>query len=282
MMERKTLAVPSEFKAVGDHGEVEGFASVFGNIDEDNDVALPGMFKVTLEHWSRARQPLPLIADHELKTSGVIGSVRDARETAEGLRYRAGFASTQKAQDVRRLVLEGHLGGSSFTYQPVKTSRGVKDGQQVRFLHEVRLFEITITPFPMNQMAMIAAKGVGAGGDDVHQVVEELAELERWARGAQAEAGLYAMATASAGDLLHLARLKTGGELASLERWALSQPTPHLDPGGEVTERGRARVARFSAEQDAMAAWEAKQATIGGCGYCGFCKSGAPSACAYG
>src|SRR5260221_271047 len=59
------MIVPVEWKAVsaGGPGELEGYASVFGNVDQDGDVVLPGAFKKTLSDWSKSRQPLPLIAD---------------------------------------------------------------------------------------------------------------------------------------------------------------------------------------------------------------------------
>src|SRR6266478_5874849 len=94
------MIVPVEWKAVsaGGPGELEGYASVFGNVDLGGDVVLLGAFKKTLSDGSRSKQPLPLIADHDTSTEGVIGSVRQAKEDGIGLWIKAGFASTAKAQ----------------------------------------------------------------------------------------------------------------------------------------------------------------------------------------
>jgi len=124
-------------------------------------VVLPGAYKNTLRYWAKqaqAGQPLPLIADHELSTDGVIGSVVNAREDARGGWFRAGFSSDPKAQSVRRKMIEGHLKGVSFTYDAVKHHRGEVAGKSVRFLQELKLFEVTVTPFPMNELALASAK----------------------------------------------------------------------------------------------------------------------------
>lgn len=153
------MIVPVEWKAVsGGAGELEGYASVFGNLDQDGDVVLPGAFKRTLAAWSKSSQPLPLIADHDLSTAGVIGSVHDAREDGVGLRVRARFSSDQKAQSIRTKMIEGHLKGMSFTYQAVRHYQGQYSGKSARFLQELKLFEVTVSPFPINVLATASAK----------------------------------------------------------------------------------------------------------------------------
>jgi HK97 family phage prohead protease len=148
-----------EWKAIdGDPGELDGYMSVFGNVDQGGDVVMPGAFRKTFADWSRAKTPMPLIADHELSTDGVIGSVVKATEDSHGARVRARFSSIQKAQDIRTKMIEGHLAGMSFTYEPVGHHRGQKDGREVRFLTEIKVFEATVTPFPMNQLAIASAK----------------------------------------------------------------------------------------------------------------------------
>lgn len=153
------LTVPIEWKS-GDPGTgiLKGHASVFGNVDLGGDVVLPGAFRKTLADWARSKRRIPLLIDHKMSTDGLVGSLDYAREDAVGLDIGARFSSIQKAQDIRTLMREGHLDGLSFTYDPVKAHRGMKGDQQVRFLEEMRLFEATITPFPMNILALGAAK----------------------------------------------------------------------------------------------------------------------------
>ena len=148
-----------DWKTAGpDTGELTGYMSVFGNVDQGNDVVMPGAFRKTFAEWSRAKSPMPLIADHQLDTSGVIGSVAHMAEDNVGAKIRAKFSSVQKAQEIRTKMVEGHLRGLSFTYEPVQHTLGVQDGKKVRFLKEVKVFEATVTPFPMNQLALADAK----------------------------------------------------------------------------------------------------------------------------
>jgi HK97 family phage prohead protease len=159
VMREHLIAPVLEWKAAGGNsGELEGYVSVFGNVDLGGDVVLPGAFKKTLADWKQSRQPLPLIADHDLSTDGVIGSVREAKEDPVGLWVRAGFSSAAKAQDVRTKMIEGHLKGMSFTYEAVKHYMGQVAGKSARFLQELKLFEATVTPFPMNTLALASAK----------------------------------------------------------------------------------------------------------------------------
>jgi HK97 family phage prohead protease len=159
---REHLLAPVEWKsAAGDTGELEGYFSVFGNVDQGGDVVLPGAFKNTLRYWAKqaqSGQPLPLIADHQLDSDGVIGSVRNAREDGKGGWLRAAFSSDLKAQSIRKKMIEGHLKGMSFTYEALKHYPGTVAGKSVRYLQELKLFEVTVTPFPMNSLALASAK----------------------------------------------------------------------------------------------------------------------------
>jgi HK97 family phage prohead protease len=158
------LTVAAQWKAVpGDGGELDGYASVFGNVDQGGDVVLPGAFKASLAEWARSSQPMPLIADHDLSTEGVIGSVVSAQEDNYGLRIRARFSRVPKAQAIRAKMIEGHLKGMSFTYDTVRHYMGMAGGKAVRFLQEVKVFEASVTPFPMNALALASAKGPATG-----------------------------------------------------------------------------------------------------------------------
>ena len=149
-----------EWKAAtgGNTGELEGYMSVFGNVDQEGDVVLPGAFKKTFADWNRAKAPLPLIDGHQLSSDGVIGSVTHMAEDGYGAKVRAKFSATQKAQDIRLKMIEGHIRGMSYTYEALKSHGGSIAGKAVRFLDELRVYEATVSPFPVNQLALASAK----------------------------------------------------------------------------------------------------------------------------
>ncbi len=146
-----------EWKA-GNSGELEGYMSVFNNVDQEGDVVLPGAFKKTFADWSAAKSKMPLIDQHQLSSDGVIGSVTHMAEDGYGAKIRAKFSSIQKAQDIRLKMIEGHLNGLSYTYEAIRSHRGTFGGKSVRFLDEVKAYEATVSPFPVNQLALASAK----------------------------------------------------------------------------------------------------------------------------
>jgi HK97 family phage prohead protease len=161
-MDPERLNLPIEWKAAGDgSGEVEGHAAVFGNVDLQGDLILKGAFKKTLADWGRAKGNIPLVDGHlsdSAKT--LLGSVKQAREDTTGLWFRAGFASDETSQAVRTKALEGHLTGVSIGWLPTKNGVAFKrggDGEIVRVLSEVRLFEISLTPIPANPQAQLTS-----------------------------------------------------------------------------------------------------------------------------
>jgi HK97 family phage prohead protease len=177
-LDRNDLYAPLlEVKAADDgSGEVEGFAAVFGNVDMGGDIILEGAFKKTLNDWRRAKGRIPLVDGHlSASSQTLLGSVTRAEERTagetKGLWFRAKFASDPDSQKVRTKALEGHLNGVSIGYLPMPGGVNFKqgeDGEPVRVLSELRLFEISLTPIPMNpdaRLSKIKAEQLAGAGD---------------------------------------------------------------------------------------------------------------------
>jgi HK97 family phage prohead protease len=234
--ERFTSAV--EWKSIGAEGELEGYASVFGNIDEGGDVVERGAFKKTLADRRQSGQPWPLTTDHDLSVDGIVGSITYAEEDAYGLKVRAKFSGIERAQDVRRRMVEGHLRGLSFSYQVVRSRVGTLAGKAVRYLAEVRLFEVAATAYPMNQLALASAKS-GPGVADLADVDRQLRELEAWQHRVTLEQAVGGMIEHPA-SARHALDLLEATQLAQrqreLEAWLSAQP-----PAPSDSERADAR-----------------------------------------
>lgn len=149
------LAFPAEIKAAGDTGTFEGYASVFGNIDQGYDVVERGAFKdiktnsagkvVTL--WQHnSRQPI---------------GVSDVKQDDKGLAF------------VGHLVMEDPLARTALAHMKAGSISGMSIGFDinpggaefteggVRRLKDLKLWEISPVTFPMNEMAGITgAKGL--------------------------------------------------------------------------------------------------------------------------
>lgn len=154
-MDKKFKSFPFKLSAVGQTGEFEGYASVFGNVDLGNDVVVPGAFKKTLVESFGGKIP---ILDHHDATKQ-IGWNLDAREDERGLYVRGKLdLNVQLARErhslMRMASAVGARTGLSIGYQTVK-SEPDKERAKIRRLGEIKLFEYSIVVFPMNPQAAV-------------------------------------------------------------------------------------------------------------------------------
>lgn len=133
-------------------GIVEGYASTFGNIDKVQDVVSPGAFKTALLNGpDRVR----FLWEHDRKE--VIGVIESLEEDNKGLRFRARFAGTQRAQETRELMKMGAVDSFSIGYRVLQESKGSHKGKSVNFLKEIQLLEVSCVAWPCNVEARMSA-----------------------------------------------------------------------------------------------------------------------------
>lgn len=171
-LERATLRVEWKSSTGGGDGALIGYASTFG-LDLGGDVVMPGAFTKSIARIKA--EGIPLLADHMAATSSVLGTIVDAWEDTHGLVIQARFASTPTAQDVRTLLLEGHLSKLSIGYETLDDSYEDRDGQRVRLLKEIKLWETSVVVFPMNEQAVVStvkSRSANPGGLDDRLAVE--------------------------------------------------------------------------------------------------------------
>lgn len=134
-------------------GIIEGMASTYGNVDLGGDTVKKGAFKQTLKHKGGK---VKLFADHgwDMKTFMGIAYLEDSED---GLAMKAEMpldASDVKDNfiKVKFAMDKGEDMGLSIGYEAIK-SKYLADG--TRELSEVSLFEVSMTPFPMDTHAKI-------------------------------------------------------------------------------------------------------------------------------
>lgn len=157
-MDNKKLVKPeqSEIKAIEEDGTgyVEGYASVFGVIDEDGEVVDKGAFKKT----TRERVPknaVKFVDFHNSLTSSeeILGVVEEAEEDEHGLWFKARLSKTERAQNVRTKIKEGILDSLSIGYDVIDDEMDREDG--VRHLKELRLWEVSVVSWGANPEASV-------------------------------------------------------------------------------------------------------------------------------
>lgn len=130
------------------NGVIKGYASVFDVVDRQGEVVLKGAFKRTIVERVAAGKVF-LLNRHISQGATVkdaIGPIRSAVEDDYGLLFEAPLYATKEAQDARQQAASSKMGfsiGGEARYEMIK-----KDGRLVPALVEVKLDEITMTPFP--------------------------------------------------------------------------------------------------------------------------------------
>lgn len=156
-MRRLVLDDP-DVKATGGrerYTQLEGYASTFGNVDRGGDVVSKGAFRKTIREAVK-RGGVPLLDGHDHRSArNIIGTITSATEDERGLWIRAKLSSEPRAQQIARLVNEGHARKMSIGYQVVKSHQGTVDDRLVTHLDEVKLLEVSVVGLPMNDEAEI-------------------------------------------------------------------------------------------------------------------------------
>ena len=162
--QRRTRAVQDsgftfgpEAKVAGESGWLEGYASVFNVVDQQDEVVRPGAFLKTIAERVSAGK-VKLMTMHMAwggDTMEVIGTITEAKEDERGLWIHADFASTDHAQEARKLSVEGHVSGLSIGYNAIAAAPLTEDGKTIIALTELRLLEVTLTARPANELALV-------------------------------------------------------------------------------------------------------------------------------
>uniref|UniRef100_Q07QD8 Prohead serine protease domain-containing protein n=1 Tax=Rhodopseudomonas palustris (strain BisA53) TaxID=316055 RepID=Q07QD8_RHOP5 len=144
------LIPPSRLSLSAD-GDVEGYASLFGEIDQARDMVMPGAFRDTLR--SRGLRKIPMLFQHD--PAEPVGVWLDLVEDFRGLKARGKLIpDVQRGRELLALLRGGAIDGLSIGY---RTVRGVIDPKtRVRRLYQVDLWEISIVTFPLLNGARVA------------------------------------------------------------------------------------------------------------------------------
>lgn len=112
-MDACTKSVNAAMKAT-DSGGFRGYAARFLNIDRQGDIILPGAFAKALPAF--LDDGGMVLADHENKTSAVIGTLVDAVEDRNGLLVDVQFSATKAGQDARQKLIEKSVRKMSISF----------------------------------------------------------------------------------------------------------------------------------------------------------------------
>jgi HK97 family phage prohead protease len=162
-MEKNNLSFRNfEIKAVdeSDGMVISGYAAVF-NIPDDPDywrcadVIKPGAFTKTLQE---NKDRIAFCYQHDIYTP--IGKIIELTEDARGLYIKARISDAE--DDIKTKIREKILREMSIGYQTIKYEMYTPDdGEDIRYLTEVKLWEVSLVTLAKNKFALLdEVKGI--------------------------------------------------------------------------------------------------------------------------
>ena len=149
---RETKFSPTDFKRLDANGMFEGYASLFGKLDQARDMVMPGAFAESLA--KRGASGVKLLFQHD--PAEPIGVWLEIREDALGLYVKGKLLpEVARAREVLSLMRAGALDGLSIGFRTIKGRSDAKTG--IRRIEKADLWEISIVTFPMLSGARVHA-----------------------------------------------------------------------------------------------------------------------------
>jgi HK97 family phage prohead protease len=149
--------IPSTSRlSLSQDGTIEGYASLFGEIDQARDMVMPGAFAHTLQQ--RGLRKIPMLFQHD--PSEPIGIWLELREDFRGLWARGKLIpDVARARELLALLRSGAIDGLSIGYRTVRGR--IEPRSRIRKLYQVDLWEVSIVTFPLLAGARISAVKAG-------------------------------------------------------------------------------------------------------------------------
>lgn len=139
-----------DVKKLTEEGTFEGYASVFNNQDEGNDIIAPGAFKKTLK--KKGAEKIRMLWQHQWDKP--IGVWDDAFEDSKGLFVKGRLLTElHYGKEALTMLRAGALDAMSIGYRTVKATRD--EDNNTRTLTEIELWEVSLVTFPMNTLSRV-------------------------------------------------------------------------------------------------------------------------------
>ncbi|MEE4189101.1 MAG: HK97 family phage prohead protease [Roseobacter sp.] len=159
-MEVTDSGLERKFARFGDGLEIQegsvicGYASLFGDVDQGNDIVESGAYAGSLKALGAGGLRVKMLWQHD--ATQPIGIWDEVREDKKGLWVKGRLLDTvAKGREAIALIAAGAIDGLSIGYRTKKASKNAK-GQ--RLLTELELWEVSLVTFPMLPSARITAK----------------------------------------------------------------------------------------------------------------------------
>ena len=148
-------------------GRIQAYVSIFGNVDSDNDITMPGAFSKTVKEWGPSA-PNPRIKHlWQHNRYEVIGVPSELYEDQKGLFVDSKMGTDQFSKDKLQQHIDGLITEFSYGYEVIK-SRPSKSDEKVQELLELKLWEYSSVTWGSNMLTHV----IGAKGDNINYLDE--------------------------------------------------------------------------------------------------------------
>ncbi len=154
-MSIETKDVAFNLKAAAADGAIEGYASLFGEVDQGGDIVAAGAYGASLSKLAAQDRKVKMLWQHD--PAQPIGVWEELREDDRGLWVKGRILTeVEKGREAIALIKAGSIDGLSIGYRTINAQ---KDNGGNRVLKEVDLWEVSLVTFPMLPAARVATKG---------------------------------------------------------------------------------------------------------------------------
>lgn len=152
--DRETRSCKLSVRAVGDGGEIEGYASVFGVLDTWDDIIAAGAFSATIKAHKASGTMPAMLWQHD--GDDPLGVWTDMAEDANGLKVKGRLClETSCGKEALALLKMGAINGLSVGF--ITKSYEYDTETDVRTITEVDLWEVSLVTFPANNKARVTS-----------------------------------------------------------------------------------------------------------------------------
>jgi HK97 family phage prohead protease len=167
-LEMKFARLGSDVR-VSDGTTIEGYASMFGIVDQGGDMVVKGAYSRSLSELRDAGRRVKMLWQHD--PAEPIGIWDEVREDEKGLYVKGRIlVEVERGREAAALVAGGAIDGLSIGYRTVTAER---DGKGRRLLRDLDLWEVSLVTFPMLPDARVGSKTGSPDMDEVAQVIAE-------------------------------------------------------------------------------------------------------------
>ena len=165
--------------AIEENGEmkIEGYAAIFNVPDEPDwrvsDILLKGCFKKTLEE---RKSKVKLCFNHDLYN--LVGRIDDIYEDSKGLYIKASISAAEV--DLQTKIKEKIYTEMSFGYETIQADFNEdQDGNVIRTVKEVKLWEVSVVSIPKHPLATFAEAKSADKLKTIEDEFDRLISIER-------------------------------------------------------------------------------------------------------